>query len=138
MVSASPQIRELDRQRESDVILEVFPPMVELIGSVSEDLASLPRGPFFLGSLRDGRLRVLEPFEVAPMLEGSKHVLEATELNEFGFGDTFSEALADLQAAIAELYFTLEEDQELLGPDLLSVWDVLSRKVRKADAINSP
>ena len=72
------------------------------------------------------------------MLEGGEHVVEATELNEFGFGETLSEALTDLQAAIAELYFTLEEDQDRLGPDLSSVWDVLSRKIRKADAINSP
>ena len=72
------------------------------------------------------------------MLESGEHVVEATELNEFGFGNNLAEALADLQAAIAELYLTLEEDQDRLGPDLSSVWDVLSRKVRKADAINSP
>ena len=94
--------------------------------------------PITLDTLRDGRLRVVEPIEAIPMLEAGEHVLEAPELNEFGFGDTLSEALADLQAAIVELYFTLEEDQDRLGPDLSSVWDVLSRKVRKADAINSP
>ena len=94
--------------------------------------------PITLDTLRDVRLRVVEPIQVVPMLEGGEHVVEATELNEFGFGETLSEALADLQAAVAELYFTLEEDQDRLGPDLSSVWDVLSRKIRKADAINSP
>ena len=96
---------------------------------------SLPPETFTLDSLRDGRLRVVEPIGVLPMFEGGKHVVEAPELNEFGFGDNLSEALSDLQAAIAELYFTLEDEQERLGPDLSSVWAELSQKVRKADAI---
>ena len=96
----------------------------------------LPPETFTLDSLRDGRLRVVEPFEVVPMLEGGKHVVEAPELNEFGFGDDLSEALSDLQAAIAELYFTLETDREQLGPDLTSVWVVLSKKARRAGAIS--
>ena len=102
----------------------------------SEEVVSLPTEPFTLSSLPDGRLRVVEPIEVVPMLEGGKHVVEAPELNEFGFGDDLSEALSDLQAAIAELYFTLETDREQLGPDLTPVWVVLSKKVRRAGAIS--
>ena len=132
------QIRELERQTGSDVILDNVPKMTLLRGSVFAEPIPVRAEPFKLGSLRDGRLRVVEPIEIVPMLEGGQHVLEATELNEFGFGDSLSEALADLQAAIAELFLTLEEEQERLGPDLLSVWDVLSRKVRKAHAVNSP
>ena len=82
-----------------------------------------------LDSLRDGRLRVVEPIEVIPMVEGGKHVAEAPEIDEFGFGDDLAGAVADLQAAIAELYFTLEAEQRRLGPDLAAVWDTLSRKV---------
>ena len=132
------QIRELERQTESDFILDDVPKMTLLKGLVLAEPKPVQAEPFALGSLRDGRLRVVEPIEVVPMIEGGKYVVEAPELNEFGFGDTLSEALADLQAAIAELYLTLEEEQERLGPDLSSVWDVLSQKVRKADAINSP
>ena len=102
----------------------------------SVDVDSLPLEPLTLVSLRDGRLRVVEPIAVVPMLEGGKHVVEAPELNEFGYGDNLSEALSDLQAAIAELYFTLETDHEQLGPDLTSVWVVLSKKVRRAGAIS--
>ena len=69
-------------------------------------------------------------------MEEGKHVVEAPELNEFGFGENLPVALSDLQAAIAELYLTLEEEQERLGPDLSSVWDVLSKKVRRAGAIS--
>ena len=93
---------------------------------------------FTLDSLRDGRLCVVEPIEVIPMMDGDKHVAEAPELNEFGFGDTPVGAVADLQAAIAELYFTLEAEQRRFGPDLSAVWGALSRKVHKADAASRP
>ena len=134
MVTAA-QIRELERQTESDFILDDVPKMTLLKGLVLAEPKPVPAEPFALGSLRDGRLRVVEPFEVVPMLEGGTYVVEAPELNEFGFGDNLSEALSDLQPAIAELYFTLETDREQLGPDLSSVWAELSQKVRKADAI---
>ncbi len=89
---------------------------------------------FTLESLRDGRLRVMEAIGVMQTAEDGKCVVEATELNEFGFGDDLSEAVADLQAAIAELYFTLDAEQGRLGSDLAEVWATLSRKLRKADA----
>ena len=93
---------------------------------------------FTLDSLRDGRLRVVEPIDVIPMMEDGKYVAKAPELNEFGFGDNLVGAVSDLQAAIAELYFTLEADQMRLGADLASVWGALSRKVHKADATSRP
>ena len=144
------EIRELNRQSEDHEILPVAPRMVQLGGSVVEASSSpgeigplvgearlTPEG-FTLGSLRDGRLRVVEPIEVTQMMEGEKYVVEALNLNEFGFGDNPSEAIADLQAAIAELYFTLEAEQHRLGPDLAAVWGEVSRKVRKADAADRP
>jgi hypothetical protein len=132
---AEPRIRELNRQNEGDVILEVAPPMVELVPE-NASLVGVPSSPdrFALGSLRDGRLRVVKPIDVVQMSMGGKFVVEAPELNEFGFGDGFSEAIADLQAAIAELYFTLETEQKRLGPDLAAVWSIISQKVRRADA----
>ena len=93
---------------------------------------------FTLDTLRDGRLRVMQPIEVIPMVEGDKHVAEAPEINEFGFGDTPLGAVADLQTAIAELYFTLEAEQRRLGPDLSVVWGTLSQKVHRADAASRP
>ena len=89
---------------------------------------------FALGALHDGRLRVVEPILTKHTIEAKSHVIEALELNEFGFGDTPSEALRDLQDAISELYHSLEAEQERLGSDLLSVWEILNRKVRKAYA----
>ena len=138
MVSET-RIRELNRQNEDDVILKVAPPMVELVPE-NASLVGIPPSPdrFALGSLRDGRLRVVKPIDVVQMSKGGEFVVEAPELNEFGFGDGFSEAIADLQAAIAELYFTLETEQKRLGPDLAAVWSIISRKVRRADADSRP
>lgn len=136
-MATMPRIQELERQRESDIISDVLPPMVEFVGLVGADLRPQSK-TLALGSLRDGRLRVVEPIGVVQMVEEGKCVIEAQELNEFGFGDNFSEAIQDLQEAIAELYFTLELEQEKLGPDLASVWATLSRKVRRADAAGRP
>lgn len=88
---------------------------------------------FLLGSLRDGRLRVVEPILVSRTTENDEIVLEGRELNEFGFGTTVSEAIVDLQTAIAELYFTLDAEQERLGSDLAAVRETLIRKIRMAD-----
>lgn len=88
---------------------------------------------FTLGALRDGRLRVIEPIAVNWTTEDGQCVAEASEINEFGFGANLTEAIADLQAAIAELHFTLEAEQERLGPDLQAVRATLARKIRRAD-----
>ena len=99
---------------------------------------TVPEGPpFALDSLRDDRLRVTEPFSVERLEEDGQCVLEATEINEFGFGENLSKAIADLQAAIAELYFSLEEERERLGADLENVWSILSQKVHRVDATRS-
>ena len=131
------RIEELDTQRESDTISDALLPKLEFLGAVDGDLPFRSK-TLALGSLRDGRLRVVEPISVLQETEEGKCVIEAQELNEFGFGDNFSEAIQDLQEAIAELYFTLELEQEKLGPDLASVWATLSRKVRRADAAGRP
>lgn len=93
---------------------------------------------FTLDRLDDDRLLVVEPIAVRKTTEADQSALEAPEINEFGYGDTHSEALADLQAAIAELYFTLDADKERLGADLQAVYATLVRKLRRADAPDRP
>ncbi len=87
-----------------------------------------------LGTLRDPALRVIEPFSVSFATEGEDVRACAEEIDEFGFGASHSEALVDLQHTIAELYLTLEEDQDRLGPDLARVWTLLQTKIRRRDA----
>ena len=79
-----------------------------------------------IDNLRDGRLRVDEPVAVTWTTEDGQCVAEAEEINEFGFGDNLTEA-------IAELRFALDADQERLGPDLQAVRATLTRKIRRAD-----
>lgn len=84
-----------------------------------------------LGFLRDGRLRVIAPLNVKLTYEGKHTISEAIELDEFGFGNNVSEAISDLQHAIAELYFTLDKEQNRLGADLQKIWNVLQKKIIK-------
>ena len=92
---------------------------------------------FSLGTLRDARLRVAKPIQIEQLFEDGHVVMDVPELNEFGFGTNVTEAMLDLQATIVELYFALEAEQERLGPDLASVWQILSEKVRRVDATYS-
>lgn len=81
-----------------------------------------------IDDLRDGRLRVVEPIAVTWTTEDGQCVAEAAEINEFGFGDNLTDA-------IAELRFALDADQERLGPDLQAVRATLTRKIRRADVL---
>ena len=84
-----------------------------------------------LGTLSDGRVHLISPFKVVFVRDEDQIVAEATEINEFGFGNDFSEALLDLQHTISELYFTLELEQERLGTDLQNTWAILQNKISK-------
>lgn len=110
---------------------EIAPGAVVPIEYVGADLAPAIPSEALLGSLRDGRLRVHLPIRIKFTKEDKHIIVEAVELNEFGFGENPSEALANLQRAIAELYLTLEKEQDRLGTDLQSVWAILQEKIRK-------
>ena len=84
-----------------------------------------------LESLVDDRLRVKEGIEVVIFETEGFILAEAVELNEFGYGDDAAEAVAELRYAIADLYFSLEEDQHRLGKGLQEVWEVLQGKIEK-------
>ena len=92
--------------------------------------AELP-ATVMLESLGPAELRVKSPIEVAVFAEGGQVVAAAAGLDEFGFGDDLPEAIGDLQAALADLYFTLEAEQGHLGKGLRRVWGVLQDKVER-------
>jgi len=108
-------------------------PVIGLMPSVyvTEDWAPVVPDQVLLGTVRDGRLRVQSPIRVKLTQEGQNVIANAVEFNEFGFGQNPSEALVDLQHAIAELYFTLDREQDRLGRDLQHVWAKLQRKIHK-------
>ena len=84
-----------------------------------------------LESLNDARLRVKEPIAVSVFVEGGQVVAEAAGLDEFGFGDDLAAAIADLQCALVDLYFTLAAEQDHLGKGLRQVWATLQGKVAR-------
>ena len=84
-----------------------------------------------LESLADARLRVKAGIEVVLTEEGGQIVAAAEGLDEFGFGDNLPEAIADLQHSLADLYLTLEAEQDHLGKGLRQVWAVLQGQVER-------
>lgn len=103
-----------------------------LLRPQSPDLDSLfnpDANEMLLGTLGDARLRLSAPIRVKMDVEGSQYVAEATEFSEFGFGASRSEAIRDLQRALVELYFTLDQEQDHLGSDLAKVWESLKSQV---------
>lgn len=101
---------------------------------VSSDELLVP-GELLLGSLSDPRLHIVSPILVRLFLEHDSVVAEAIELNEFGYGENISEAVRDIQRAIAQLYFSLEESSAHLGPDLVSTWSALQRMVTRVQLL---
>ena len=84
-----------------------------------------------LESLADDRLRVKAPIEVVLFAAEGLVVAEAEELYECGDGPNQETAIADLQYAIADLYFTLEREQHRLSQGMQPVWQLLQSKVAR-------
>ena len=82
-----------------------------------------------LGTLFDGRFRVKKviPVELDRSGEGVSAVWH--EIDEFGHGESASEASVELARSVVELYGTLSEEQSNLGPDLQRVWAVLKSHI---------
>ena len=127
LIVASTQEEEVDNAGGTEAIH-----LEPTVGAAWEDLdfRTSWRAAFRLGTLSDGRFRVIDPFDVVFLIDGDSLVAEAAEINEFGFGATYSEAIRDLQLTMVELYLTLSEDQANLGPDIQQVWNTLNGKIR--------
>ena len=82
-----------------------------------------------LESLADDRLRVKEGIDVVIFETEGFILAEAVGFNEFGQGDNPAEAVAELQYALADLYFSLAGDQHRLGQWLQEVWAELQTKM---------
>lgn len=114
---------------ERGLLENTIAPLISLEDALLVRVSPAPPDHILLGSLRDGRLRVQSPITVKLTKEDQHVIAEATELAEFGFGANLSEALRDLQEAIVELYFTLEAEQDRLGPDLQKIRATLQHKL---------
>ena len=105
--------------------------------SIADRAAELPAEPLTLpariklAALLDDRLRVTEPIEVSVFAAEGFILAEAVGFNEFGYGDDPDAAIVELQYALADLYFSLAEDQHRLGHWLQEVWAGLQAKIAK-------
>ena len=84
-----------------------------------------------LESLSDDRLRVKAAIDVVIFEAEGLVVAEAEELYECGDGPIQEAAIADLQYALADLYFTLEAEQGNLGQGFRQVWQILQTRVER-------
>lgn len=118
-------------QRPAEEITEGRPmPMGQQVQAFPKVDPLVP-GELLLGTLSDARLKIVDPICVRLSFDHDQIVAEAVALNEFGFGDTASEAVADVQRAIAQLYFSLEESSDRLGLDLQRTWATIQTSVEK-------
>ena len=74
-----------------------------------------------IGALRHPNLRLRKPIPLrTEENEGTVSVVW-DEIQEFGHGDTLSEALYDFAATVTELFLRLSEEGSSLSDDLLTV-----------------
>ncbi len=112
----------------------IIPPDKLEMSAVKDQIPSIgPTLPstMLLGALQDPRLHLTVPLTITFEREKENIVAHCEELDEFGFGNHLTEAIADLQAAITEVYFTLKEENNRLGPDLERIWDSLRQKIKE-------
>jgi hypothetical protein len=86
---------------------------------------------FSLATLGDGRLRVLSPVQVTVRFDENAFVASAEAFNEFGYGESQSDAVKDLQHALAELYFSLTADESRLSKELADTLSALRSSFRQ-------
>jgi len=123
-------IKPLDEGKSEDEPVKGLPPRELPIEQTEIKGPTLP-STMLLGALHDPRLHLIVPLTITFERENNDIVAYCEELEEFGFGTHLTEAIEDLQAAIAELYFTLKEENDRLGSDLARIWDSLHQKTKE-------
>jgi len=130
VVSSDVLIEPLDEGKSEDEPLEGLPPF-ELPTAQTWIIGPALPETMLLGALRDPRLRLLAPLTISLERENDDIVAYCEELEEFGFGTHLTEAIEDLQVTIAELYFTLKEENDRLSSNLIRIWDSLRQKIKE-------
>ncbi len=90
-----------------------------------------PQAELLYGASLHPLLHTLKPFLVTFERLDSGTAAYIQDLEEYGFGENRSEALDDLRRTLAELYFSLEHEQNRLSGYLSSVWQVLQCHVAR-------
>jgi hypothetical protein len=88
-------------------------------------------GTLQLATVPDDRLRMKAPIKVKMEQEGEFYIARCDELNEFGYGESPTEAIEDLQLTLVELYWTLKEEEKKLGTGMAEVWKHLRKLIQE-------
>ena len=94
--------------------------VLELQVKQEKEPLSFPR-TILLGSIPSARVRVVRPIPVELSRDEESIVAAVAELEEFGQGETSSDALNDLGFSLAELFLSLHKNESRLGPDLVQL-----------------
>lgn len=111
------------------VLIKIEPPKLPIEVEMTT-LSDAFEGTVELGTLATPLVRVVEAIRVRFFHDGDQVVVEAPELEEFGYGADAAQARFDLQRAIVELFHRLRVDRERLGSDLAKTLSVLERKLK--------
>ena len=84
---------------------------------------------FTISTLLDDRLILRMPIEVEIEKENETYIAKCDVFEEFGYGDDPMTSVIDLQQTLAELYWTLKEEQNRLGPYLTQIWNRLQEVI---------
>ena len=93
-------------------------------------LTTVPDELLYAGSIHP-ELRTVKAFEVRFERAENGYAAVVHEIDEYGLGETRSEALEDLRKTLQELYISLERDEPKLSEDLLSVWTRLKQHIKR-------
>lgn len=129
-VSLDGLIKPLDEGKSEDEPLKGLLPF-ELPTVPAKIIGPALPETMLLGALRDPRLRLVVPLTITFESENDDIIAHCEDLEEFGFGKHLTEAIEDLQVAIAELYFTLKQENNRLGSNLKRIWGSLRQKIKE-------
>jgi hypothetical protein len=79
----------------------------------------------FLSSLHHPQLRLQMPLGLRIERENGHVMAWSDDLEEIGYGPTLGAAVEDFQRTVVELYESLHDAQDHLGPDMERLWRVL-------------
>lgn len=115
----------------------ILPPVQEekddILGTTQTLIPTIPATPkeLEIGTLFDDRLRLNNTITVIMEQEGDIYIARCDFLDEFGYGESPSDAIDDLRVVIDELYWTLKAERENLGPDMARLWGRLSELIEE-------
>src|SRR5256885_1806362 len=107
-------VQVMDESAQTTTIRAFVPKPMRISGRVSK---------IQFGVVHDPRLKMKRPVSLEISRKQGTVIAYSRQLDEFGCGETMSDALDDFSKGLAELYFELRSQADRLGKDLLKLKD---------------